>query len=392
MRSFATYVIIIALSAILVVNPVVIYLLTGLRGFAAYVLLFDLWLGLAILGAALYLKRQRRGYLWLSIACLVTLAPVLAAGEIAYVLLRQQYGDRLLGEIPAIYEPDPWLVYTHLPDVVGQHVSHGNFDVQYVTDDLGRKKIGQSAGARYTLHVFGDSFTFGFGVANSDTWLNLLADQLGGEVNVLNYGVVGYSLEQMFLSLREHLGEVQAGDHVVFAPVAADLERGPAGRWYVCGGLIRAERNEAFPKFEDGEWSLVRLRDECDFLLDTALANSPFPLGFGALYRSLQRRAIERAVIANAERIFAEAERLVGERGARFQVVFLATPEECRSGTFTLALDQLKTPHRSLMPYCPDDPDAAQGLQFPHDGHWNVEGHEWAADALRAVLEGKQAP
>lgn len=388
MRTVAIYVVIVCVSTVLVINPAVVYWLTGLRSFALYVALLDLWLAITAAAAVLYLKRGRAGYFWLTLGALAALPPVMLAGEIGYTLFRHQYADRLLGQIAPIYRDDPQLIYTHLPNARGRHVSMGNFDVTYETDALGRKKIEPSPDARWSVHVFGDSFAFGFGVANRDTWLNLLARKLQPEANVFNYGVVGYGLEQMYLSLERHRDQIRPGDLVIFAPVADDLARGLAGRHYVCGGQIRAERSEMFPKFEDGAWTTVRLSDECSFLLDTVLANSPFPIGFGALYRSLTRQSTHRAMIDEADRIFALAADLAAAQDARFEVVFLATPEECRRNALSIALDRLQTSYRSLMPYCPDHPAEVEALKFPHDGHWNPTGHRWAADALYDLLFG----
>ena len=374
-------------AALLVLNPLVVYLVSGSRSLAAFSLLLDAWLAGAIAGGLWYLGRRRRAGLWLMAGFIGTLLPALVAGEVLLTWLRHQHADRLLGEVADIYVPDPELVYAHVPEARGRHASLGNFDVEYVIDAAGRKAIPEDPKAERTIHVFGDSFTFGYGVANEETWLNRLKARLGTEANVLNYGVVGYSIEQMLLRLARSTEQIEAGDLVVFAPVAADLERSLVGKSYVCGGLIRAEENEHFPKYEDGRWRQARLRDECNFLLDTVLANSPLPVGFGAVWRELGRNARHPEMIANADRLFAEAERLAAERGASFHVVFLATPEECARGAHDFEIEPLATEYASFLPFCPDDPEAVQALKFPYDGHWSAAGHSWAADVIYEILQ-----
>lgn len=388
MRTLTLYALIVAGSALLVLNPVVIHLTTGLRSLAAYTLLLDLWLVLIVVAGGLYLRSGRRLFAGLTIGAIATLLPAMFIGEVGLVLLRHGYGDRMLGDVPDIVEPHPQLIYTLIPGAVDRHTSLGNFDVVYEIDGHGRKAIPGGDDAPRSLHVFGDSFTFGFGVANEDTWLNLVDERLGPRIAVHNYGVIGYSLEQMLLSLERNRALVERGDHVLFTPMSDDLARSLAGRSYVCGGMIRSEGNEVFPVLEeDGGWRQADLAEECSFLFDSVLANSPLPVGFGALVRSWRRTEGRREMIDNADRIFARAAAVAAERGASFDLVFIATPDECATGRLAFDLEGLETPWTSLLPACPDGPEAAHALRFPFDGHWNPAGHAWAAAALLEILD-----
>ena len=385
MRSTAIYTVIVAASVLLAVNPIVVYLLFGSRSLAAFALVLDAWLLLIMLFGVHHLWRHGRASFWLMVAGIATLVPALFVGEVALAFVRHQYADHLLGEVPAIFRADPKLVYAPIPGARGRHAAVGEFDVEYLIDDQGRKAVPQHADARQAVHVFGDSFTFGFGVANADTWPNLLSELLGDRVNVLNYGVIGYSLEQMHLALEAHLDRVERGDVVIFAPISADLERSLVGRLYVCGGMIRAEANEVFPRLADGRWVYEDLRMSCNFVLDSLLANSPLPIGFGQLYRQHHQRATYPAMIANADAIFDLTARLVATRGASLLVVFLATPEECARGAPDIDLTPLRTPHHALLPFCPPAAESAS-IRFPHNGHYNPRGHAWAAEAVHRIL------
>ena len=80
--------------------------------------------------------------------------------------------------------------------------------------------------------------------------------------------MIGYSLEQMYLALERYADEIRQGDLVIFAPISADLERSLVGRLYVCGGMIRAEANEVFPRL-DGRPRVYRAAERaCNFVLD----------------------------------------------------------------------------------------------------------------------------
>jgi hypothetical protein len=382
-RSIASYTLVAAVSALLVLNPLVVYLVSGSRSLAAFALVLDVWLALIATAGALHLWRGGRTFFWLMTAGIATLLPALFAGEVALAFVRHQYADHLLGEVPEIFRPDERLIYAPIPGARGRHAAIGEFDVEYVIDELGRKAVPQSPAARRTVHVFGDSFTFGFGVANADTWPNLLSARLGDEVNVLNYGVIGYSLEQMAIALEKYQDQLRPGDVVLIAPISADLERSLVGKLYVCGGMIRAEANEVFPRLAGDRWVYERLDERCNFVLDSLLANSPLPIGFGSLYRQRHHRATWPAMIANAEAIFARSERLAAARDAELVVAFLATPEECARGAFDIDIAPLGLP--SLLPHCPPA-DAAGTIRFPHNGHYNPEGHAWAAAAIHRIL------
>jgi hypothetical protein len=385
MRSIATHTIIVAVSVLLVVNPVVVYLLAGSLSLAAFALLLDGWLAITGLLALYHLRRDSGPAFWLMVGAIVALVPAMFVGEVGLAYARHQYADHLLGEVPKIFRPDPKLVYAPVPGARGRHASVGNFDVEYRIDEQGRKAVPQKERARRTVHVFGDSFTFGYGVANADTWPNLLSRKLGDDVNILNYGVIGYSLEQMYLALERYADEVEPGDLVLFAPISADLERSLVGKLYVCGGMIRAEANEIFPRLEGERFVYEPLHEACNFVLDSVLANSPLPIGFGQLYRERHHRATYPKMIANADAIFALTERLVAARGAELLVVFLATPEECAGGALDIDLTPLATPHRTLLPFCPP-PEEAAALRFPHNGHYDPRGHAWAAEAVRQIM------
>jgi hypothetical protein len=72
----------------------------------------------------------------------------------------------------------------------------------YTSDARGlrttKAPIAHSTGWPTRIAAFGDSFTFGEEVANSETWMERLHDLLPG-IEALNFGVGGYGLDQAFL-------------------------------------------------------------------------------------------------------------------------------------------------------------------------------------------------
>ena len=349
-----------------------------------------MWLLLIGAAAALYLWPPRRSYA-LAMAGLAGLAvPAMLVAETGYVYQRVKQGDDYLtDQIAQASQDDPLLVYSLRPNARGHQEVPGSFSADFTTDEAGRRRIDRRGAGAGTVHVFGDAYTFGLGVEDHNAWLNLLADQLGDTVEILNYGVPGYSLGQMFLSFRQHAEQVAQGDLVLFTLASVDLERNLVGKAYVCGRRVQPQARQRFPRLQDGQWIEQDLGEACNFLLDGVLASSLFPVGFGKLYRSWRRWLRLDEMIAYADQVFAAADGLARERAARLQVVFVATPEECRLQALTMDPSRLATPHRSLLPYCPTDPAAAAALQFarePHEPHWNEQGNAWAAEALRDVL------
>jgi hypothetical protein len=271
----------------------------------------------------------------------------------------------------------------------GRHTLEGNFDAEYVFDDRGRKQIAPKTGAARTLHFFGDSLVFGHGVSNKDTALNLLSDRLGGAFNVMNYGVMGYGVEQIFLRFHQNEEEIHRGDYVVFIPSSLDVFRDIGHPKYICTVHFRALQPVAsYPRFMSGEWQFVSLIDECGYVTDYLLMTSRLPFGF--LWRML-RGVYERFMVTprtweDVRALLAEAEGRAKARGAGFRMVLFTTPQECEQGYHNVDWRAVGRPVDSLLAYCPADRAEIEDLGFPGDGHLSIAGNRWAAAALERWL------
>ena len=65
---------------------------------------------------------------------------------------------------------------------------------------------------RRRLICSGDSFTFGMGVGNQDTWCQMLS---GPKLETVNLGQPGFSLDQIYLFARREVGALKPDFHVV---------------------------------------------------------------------------------------------------------------------------------------------------------------------------------
>jgi hypothetical protein len=369
-------------AAILLLNPLVLALIISMTiTRAAYLLFLDALLVAIIVFCLRYLRfgHRRDGVLAIGLAALLPLAMIVI--EPAIITSYQAWRPAATQDV-AIHEANAELGWQPVPGARARHVSNGNFDVTYGIDAQGRRQTPAGPNAARTLHFFGDSILFGHGVADGKTALDLVADALGDRANVVNYGVMGYGLEQMFLRLRDSQ-DIRPGDAVIFAPIAEDLERNLIGKTFVCT-IYQKNYAEArtFPLLEDGTWRAAPIGDYCP--------DGDLPIALAKRYlMARQRPALDQELAANADKIFAMAASVAKERGAEFFVLFLVRADECESGAFLFDLDRLETPFASLLPACPPDPSA---LRFATDRHYNEAGQRWLAASILDFLERDVLP
>ncbi len=97
--------------------------------------------------------------------------------------------------------------------------------LRYTTNSHGWRSLYEFGNdpERYQVIIVGDSFAFGDEVDDSDTWPHLL-QQLDERLNVINMGVTGYGIDQMYLTLSEATDEF-APQLTIAAFIGDDLNR-----------------------------------------------------------------------------------------------------------------------------------------------------------------------
>jgi len=176
---------------------------------------------------------------------------------------------------------------------------------------------------KYVVLAFGDSFTFGAEAADQDTWPALLGS-LDKRLQVVNLGVNGYGLDQMFIALRETVGEYRPS-LVLFAPIADDLQRSMLS--------FRSYRKPRFVLDENRQLLLTNVpiggeRDTASYIRER----------FGLFFVKDRLRKLDeqfmltladgryhRELQALNDKIIREANRCTREAGADFLLVHLAT-------------------------------------------------------------------
>lgn len=118
------------------------------------------------------------------------------------------------GEMDAgLIQYDDRLGWRHRENWQGQH-THADFQATYSTDARGYRKDPSPNQGPATL-VLGDSFTFGVGVSNRQTFVARL-NQRFPDRRFINAGVIGYSTDQQVLHL-EKIRRIQPIDSILLA-------------------------------------------------------------------------------------------------------------------------------------------------------------------------------
>jgi len=135
----------------------------------------------------------------------------------SYVQSREQMDPGFL-----VY--DPQLGWQMAPNWRGRHV-HFDFVARYATNAEGLRGAAwpePSASSGQRTVFLGDSFTFGLGVNDDETFVQLLNTE-GSGTTYLNAGIAGYSTDQQFLYLKDRLATWHVNHLVLVVYLSNDL-------------------------------------------------------------------------------------------------------------------------------------------------------------------------
>lgn len=139
---------------------------------------------------------EAKRILFSAISIVLGLVVALATAEtiLRYTNQRIQDSDRL---DPGMMLYDSLLGWRLKPNWSGFH-EHHDFKVQYSINPFGfRGNFNEPKRPRgQTYAIVGDSFSFGLGVNDSDTFAHKLNTQLGQKNTYLNFSVPGYSADR----------------------------------------------------------------------------------------------------------------------------------------------------------------------------------------------------
>ena len=290
----------------------------------------------------------------------LVLAPV--AAEVGYRVLRVSSLSPTTNPLYVVHDDE--LGWRYAPNSIARHTT-AEFDVEIAINSDGFRGPdwpGSKRGQR--VLVLGDSFAFGWGVRDEETFAARLR-RAHPEWEVLNVAVSGYATDQELLLLRR-LRERADPDVVVCVFCPNDLMEASSDVVY----------GKSKPRFSARGPGL-------------ALENVPVPRSWlertSALWRAWKKTRWERA---NRERVFdAEKEwELVLALFETMRAELAPVPLVIVSGEERLArfsAERVGTRHVDVRPGLESSP-APTG--FPIDGHWNAHGHELVSRALASEI------
>ena len=163
---------------------------------------------------------------------------------------------------PGLHQPHSMLGWVPYKNATRVDNLDGNYYVTYNIDAKGFRRTPSQPLATKTIYFFGDSFTFGHGVEDNQTFASVISSRwLDEGFKTVNAGVNGYGVTQMYIRFLEVLPMISAEDIVIFTPISKDILRSykdfavPAHYLFSPG----AKRLEYFPYFDNGEIKLGKL-------------------------------------------------------------------------------------------------------------------------------------
>ena len=346
-------------------------------------------------------------------------------------LMAAELGLRYLDRVPVISEHmDPGLIrydaelgWRLSPDWHGHH-RHTDYQATYTTDDRGRRvtlgRPGPGAGDRA---VFGDSFTFGLGVDDGQTFVDELNRNASSDHHYLNLGVPGYSTDQEYLYMQEVMPQLRPQRVVLVVYLANDLFDNaldyplqaayakPRFQSNVRGELLLLNTPVPRTPKPAAQQALDSKRllygSPGDSWLDWPSRHSALVRRLAQLFRShptedagLQGRL--QPYLELFDVLLAHIQASLRESSTDLSLVLLPGRSLIeRPGSYSAAYQEvlrqaIVTAHGSdtdiidLTPRLQQAASTATGpLYYPHDGHLTVLGHQLVARWLAEALEGK---
>ncbi len=125
--------------------------------------------------------------------------------------------------IVGIWQEDPVLGWVNIAGSTGRHRKPLVYDVTYHIDEYGHREI-SGAYDRPKMLILGDSYTFGQGVEDAESFPSRLQERFPN-LKIVNGGVSAWGTGQALLALRQYLAEYTDLKLVVYQFITADLER-----------------------------------------------------------------------------------------------------------------------------------------------------------------------
>jgi lysophospholipase L1-like esterase len=277
-----------------------------------------------------------------------------------------------------------------------------DFDVQISHDAAGLRRCGldwpidqDAVFDGRVVWVLGDSYTWGWGVEDGQTFVARLNQAREPDEAYRNLGVVGFGSVQQYLQLRERFQQGHCPDEVLLVFSANDVRdnvtgnRNPPRPYFeVRGGraLLRNSPAPASPRWQVKSW--LKKNSLAYNYLYYVLRRAQ-TAGSSATTRPRRSSRLDKTEHQRGELALREAYRrirdLCGDHGVRFTVATEHAAAASRS--VRQVCRELDIPLLDLSkPWSEHLATSADPLQFSHDPHYTARGHQLLAHSLRAAF------
>ena len=276
---------------------------------------------------------------------------------------------------------DPWIGWKMPPEALLPETTE-DYSVTYRSNRQGfrsRREFEVESGVRRIVFL-GDSFTFGSGVEEDETFAALLEARLGG-ARSYNLGIGGFGIDQMWRTLV-HYGLPLEPDLVILAFIRNDLDRSLSayrlGHAWLQKPTYRLVDGRLAPltvgNLPPAAWRWVERRSRLVELWRRA--ESSLALRYAVGYRWRLNRALFAAVRDECR-----------QAGVPLVVVHLPLNRRSAAPLLEREFAELEVPFLDLTPLLPPDADR---LYYPRDHHFNAAGHRFVAEAIHRFLAARR--
>ncbi len=144
------------------------------------------------------------------------------------------------------------------------------YDATYTIDNKGNRTTPTHKNAKIAVVLMGGSFTFGQGIQDKETFAYKLAENLGENYQVINFGVMAYGPHNMLAIIEAGLPYLKKYDHILTYYTyinTHELRAAGSKRWEVLGPRYILENGKAVRKgnftedplifWESGLWTML---------------------------------------------------------------------------------------------------------------------------------------
>jgi len=274
---------------------------------------------------------------------------------------------------------DPLIGWKLPPSTVFEEAT-GEYSVSYASNSLGFRSRREYSADPPPVVFLGDSYTFGSGVQDDETFVALVDRELGAEVPCYNMGIGGFGIDQMWMTLRHYALPLQPRA-VVLAFIRYDLDRSLSA--YRRGHIWR---EKPVYRVADGELVPMTVSNRPGAVQRLLLQRS----GLVAVWRKVEHSLARRYEVGRTWKVnralFEAIRDDCAEAGAALLVVHIPVNRQHPTPVFDRVFAEIGVPYLDLGEWMPEDSD---GLYYPEDRHLTPAGHRSVASVIVEQLRSE---